>query len=371
MKRIELLLTTTSPLHIASGEQGYRADPTKPYAVRDTRDNATGTFPVTTVFKMRVPVPPQNEAGEYDGEAASRGGTIRIPAISPNNLRGRLRRMGARAVFEAIQARGQKISLDTYHGMMCGAVTAQPSGSLTVSEAMTAGRHPFLGVFGGGPRLVQSAHTTTTLYPVTPQVLDLGLVPRIHADRSVGEKVGDLTQIIYFRRCDDALMFSDSYTQIIVEDYAKSVEVWQDLLEGRARKKKSAEASEDEQKKMSLQGFSAIEVVPPNVTFSGILTLDDDLVGKIGWGLYLDAIRRFGVGQRLGGWSRNGFGGFTLTASLIGSNGRRQSLFAPGENGCELATSDPEIKDALAAWADYAAKIEAGELEEFYRLEKK
>ena len=48
-------------------------------------------------------------------------------------MRGRLRRIAAEDVFDALKGRGETISLEVYHGMTCGAVTGQPAKGLTLN----------------------------------------------------------------------------------------------------------------------------------------------------------------------------------------------------------------------------------------------
>src|SRR5258708_22191677 len=80
--------------------------------------------------------------------------------------------------------------------MACGAVTGQPGKGLLLELALKSGRHAFLGLFGGGPRLISSSVQIHTLWPVTEIKIDtertglgsLGLL--IHALTAFATKQG-------------------------------------------------------------------------------------------------------------------------------------------------------------------------------------
>jgi len=88
----------------------------------------------------------------YPSLAKERGGDTKranrspeVPVFRANDLRGRLRRFAADVIFGKLLKRDQKISLEAYHGMTCGAVTGQPTPGLDFDLAIKSGVHPFLG----------------------------------------------------------------------------------------------------------------------------------------------------------------------------------------------------------------------------------
>ena len=110
----------------------------------------------------------------YPSLAKERGGDTKranrspeVPVFRANDLRGRLRRFAADVIFGKLLKRDQKISLEAYHGMTCGAVTGRPTPDLDFALAIKSGIHPFLGLFGGGPRMVRSSLQISPAWAIT------------------------------------------------------------------------------------------------------------------------------------------------------------------------------------------------------------
>ncbi len=104
------------------------------------------------------------------------GGTVsQIPYFPANGLRGALRRKAAALVMEHIVG---KVPSDLYLGLTCGASSGSPdSTALSIEEVLRARRNPYMGLFGGGARLLQSSYRVSDINPVLALTVENGLVP--------------------------------------------------------------------------------------------------------------------------------------------------------------------------------------------------
>ncbi len=403
MYTIRGVLRLTSPLHIAAA----RKESVDPDTDRLLPAGERGIM-VVPATKYRLPMflgrkrsSDADAAGEDD---VQRGAAfLDVPVIPANDLRGRLRRFAARMVFDVLLAKNEKISLDAYHGMTCGAVTGSPGGRLTFEEATQASRHPFLGLFGGGPRLVRSALQVSTGWPILASTIHAGVLSE-DLQTEVPCPIGSewlLTQRLFFRRIDDAIRFTDGYAETVVRDFGPRVTQWiasvsavkkaREIDTSKTQKEKgrrSRAASPDTEEdvdestssqkanlpppsRLQLQGFNAIEFVVPGTRFYLEFLLDETRVEKPGLGLFLHALREFILQQNLGGWTKNGFGRFEVAQVTIrhdGSGGTEYNLFEQGLGKAEFNQHSPLILEALDGWAEASENLSAGEIEKLYEM---
>jgi CRISPR type IV-associated protein Csf2 len=109
--------------------------------------------------------------------------------------------------------------------MTCGAVTGQPTPGLDFDLAIKSGVHPFLGLFGGGPRLVRSSLQISPVWAITSMTLKAGVVPnRYESDCVTDDR--HLLKPLFFRRVDDALEFYSGTASLTVRNYSESVAKW-------------------------------------------------------------------------------------------------------------------------------------------------
>ena len=396
------ILRLTSPLHIAAP----RKETVDPETDRLLPSGERGIM-VSPTTKYRLPMlvrgRPVDDAGTLSEADVPRASAFAdVPVIPANDLRGRLRRCAARKVFEVLLAKNEQISLDAYHGMTCGAVTGSPGGRLTFAEATQATRHPFLGLFGGGPKMVRSSLQVGTGWPILASTISAGILSEdLQAEVPCpANSEWLLTQRLFFRRIDDAIRFTDGYAQTVVRDFGPEVSRWIESVSavkkaraaagsktGKPRARRVAAASIEEPEtatiegvaeagsptpsRLQLQGFNALEFVVPNVRFLLEFQLEDAQMRSGGVGLFLQALRDFILQQNLGGWVKNGFGQFELSQATIrqnGPEGGEQRLFALGLEKGEFNQDSPLVLDALDAWAEAAASLSATEIEALYEL---
>lgn len=378
---VEGIFRLTTPLHISAAEKGRIVDME---TLRIRPGNPTPDAPpITTVVKMPITSAAEGFEEELEGteEAPKRrgvGGQERAPYIPANTLKNRLRRVAAKVVYDAIQKRGEKLSLETYHGMMCGAATGQPGKMQGLNEAREASTNPFLGIFGGGPRMAHGAIQVRPAFPIVQETISASIVPGKYAEQMSPLPLYACTTAVFFRRVDDVLEFRDPYAERIIDNYEEAVREWQKAVgeNAEARKKQRAERQESGKtagdkkggaKKMSLQSFQAREDVIPGIPFYFRLTLDLTNVGMAGAGLLLQALNRFALEDgQIGGKKSLGCGFFTAKADLT-LNGQTEPLWRVVD-GETMLNQGPLQNQIAAGWETALPAMTAASLEKIYRL---
>jgi CRISPR type IV-associated protein Csf2 len=317
----------------------------------------------TTHYPLALSESEALDEGQESPKHASDRGLIYLPVFPANDARGRLRRLAAAEIFSLLKSRGELLSIEAYHGMTCGAVTGQLNRQLTFDMALKGGRHTFLGLFGGGPRMITSGLVVNTLWPVTSATVRAGLVPLYYEDEKTLIPPNRLTRAIFYRRIDDAITFSNGEADLVVKEYSTAVADWV--------KEISSAKSEDgqrERSKKQLHTFAAVEYVIPGTRFYLNLRVNTERAGLGALGLLIHTLTAFANKQGLGGWTRNGFGSFDSDLDLIDSGNIRVPLLTKSDSGYEPNIDAEQIGESLDAWAASSANINAAELEELYSL---
>jgi len=347
--RIAGILKLTSPLHVASpGDRVIDPNSLIP-------SYGKGGLPLSGTTRYPLALSEEEIVSE-EWENPNHRGIVYLPVFPANDLRGRLRRRAAEEVFKVLSLRGELLTLETYHGMMCGAVTGQPSKELTFDLALKSGRHSFLGLFGGGPRLVRSCLQIHTLWPVTHTTIKAGLVSSYYEDQKFLGRSDRLTRAIFYGRIDDALVFSDGRAELIVKEYSTAVADWMNEL------------GSGERSKRQLHTFAAIEYVIPGTRFYSEMKVETERAGLGALGLLIRSVTAFANKQGIGGWTRNGFGRFESQFDLLTPDDVRVALLIKAGDEYEPNINSDEVAEALDAWTVASSTIDAAELEELYSL---
>ena len=280
---IEGVLKLTAPLHVATPGERYVTLDTL-YVTHKKPDEQTEYTGITatTVYPVAV-----TEEDKLEAALPKDYRSPEVPVFPANDLRGRLRRLAAELIFDNLQARGQKISLETYHGMTCGAVTGQPTPGLDFDLATKSGVHPFLGLFGGGPRLVRSSLQISPAWAITSSTLSAGVIPnRYESDRVTDD--GYLLKPLFFRRVDDALEFYSGTTSLTVRNYSESVAKW---LKDEGAQSADRDAGTT-RSKLRIRTFSAVQYVVPGTRFYVDVRIDTSRTGPASLGLLIHKLAR-------------------------------------------------------------------------------
>lgn len=350
--RISGILRLTSPLHCAS--------------------------PDKTLIKLEDK--DRNQTPTVQQRIVTRNGQQQIPYFPGNDLRGRLRRKAAALVLDHVTA-SSKITPELYTGLTAGAVSASPESGLTVEEALRARGNVYMGLFGGGNRLLRSRFHTSDVVPVVDATLEVGMVPKSFGDidgqnfvpkmvTSTGEKPIEgwqLIQVTQVLRVDDLQrVLRPDEVVAYIDNAAETVAKFQSQnLESRvARKASKASAAAGDIKQGDIAGKKEVGNV---MTFQSILAgtpmyclidLDDDTTDAH-VGLMLLSLQALVREQKLGGWCRAGLGRFDATLTLT-RGGETYPVFSSDCAGADAQLSAQTQVFVDAARAGIAEQTEAG-----------
>lgn len=363
-------LTLLSPLHIARpGEFSISAD--KPRYPNSGKANSMYPEPYTRTTAMRIPLTAENMAVvEEDKKART---MIEVPVIPANDLRGRIRRFAADVIDEVLIEKQQKVSRETYHCLRCGSASARPSSfELTLDEAVESSKHPFVGMWGGGPKLIRSGFECSTGWPILPHTAALGIVPELESESPFRDAfdVLDMTQPIWYRKVDDLLDFSDPLAPSVIDNYEQSALAWlvkvSENQKIRKEQRDQNTSSSEKEKKEGIKHFGAMEVIIPGVKFHVDFRIDTNRGGKAGLGIVLLALEKFANEQKLGGWTRNGFGRFATNLTIEGPGIAATPALNRFGSKYEINLESEIVEEAIDAWTKYRDTMDAGNIEAFY-----
>jgi CRISPR type IV-associated protein Csf2 len=351
---IHAFLTTVTPLHIASPEKA-RVD-TDTMEVIYTSKGA----PMTPIQKLAV-YGPDNKMHE-------------VPVIAANNIMGHLRDHISSKVIDVLIAKGQKVAMATYSAMTCGAATGKPDGDdVTFDEYRAARRHPFVGLLGGGPRMMRRyvwAHNAVPFMDATRIMFERMRHPNLDEDAHCIKAI-DRRKLVYRwlnNRNDDVQeLKSLSQMQEGIESFEEKIIARQALiLKDKKDKDKERSGDSDGETKPNdrntTRSFSVFEFVIPGVVFPIVFELD---VTKAQLGLFLVGLDSFTKSDRLGGHVRNGLGQFSFSDVVIQNDDGdvvAQNVF----HQSRLQQDHEFVAEHLLAWSQAAAEITGAELDLLY-----
>lgn len=343
--RLHAFLRTLSPLHITSPESA-RLDVT--------------TMKVIYGDSMGIPLNQVQRLNVHE-----MGGVVRpVPVIAANNIMGRLRRHTASKVLDALKAKGQKVAISTYSAMQCGAATGKPDGrDALFSEYREAREHPYVGLLGGGPRMMRRYVRAMNAVPyMDATTFMFGRNKHPHLDEAVHKSAQDarrLTQYWILNRNDDLReLVNISQAQDTIENFNEEIGKRQQSILADSKSNADGEGSS----RHSTRSFTSFEFVVPGVYFPLSFDLN---VNDAQLGLFLMALDTFAATERLGGHSRNGMGQFSLSDVVLTDDANNivaDNLFANNR----LRQDAPMVQDALKAWIAAADKINGADLDRLF-----
>ena len=316
------------------------------------------------------------------------GRTIMVPYFPANDFRGRLRRKAALYIFEALHHKGHTIPLELYSGLTCGASSASPESDVTVREVLDGRNNVYLGIFGGGTRLLRSAISVHDIVPVTQETLSVGMVPA-HAvpetlanltddpgekDKEEGENAGKFRTMWHrriFRINDATMMVRPDEVMKYVTDPEKSVTdaILKDLKNSQERSE-SKDAGEEVEKKTGLRNMVDVESIRTGTHLYFRISLAPYMT-EAQIGLLLMSLRDLFREQALGGFSRMGFGRYTVEAANLAYNSETYPIFE-GREGESLAINDTDafLAECLDAASQEIGGLTLESLAEFFTPKK-
>lgn len=351
---IDVILTLTSPMHVAfpdnqiklKGEGGKKLSQT-----------------------TKKPVIDKGRA-EY------------VPFFPANGLRGGLRRKAASYVMGHLCEKESTISSSLYLGLSCGASSGSPDQTaLSVEEILRAKRNVYMGLFGGGARLIASAYRVSDINPVIDLTVKTHMVPDycrelVTARKTTGNepeflssweltKNGTMSPI----RIDDVYLVKDGASiQRYMTNPVESVARHQELV-GLNRAARTESEGTVKVVKEDVANMMAIETVATGTPMHFRITLAPDATeAQIGMMLYAltDLIRE----NSLGGMGRIDCGRFRVDTIKIqlGSSLANESIdIADCQEGAEFSLPDTAMITHLLEAADAGlSALTVAEMQSYY-----
>ena len=413
------VLTTTSDFVVTAFGKGYYdlSDPKNPQVRAGAPDKQAldNKFPCTRTVKLPVlanraeqaALVPEDESAEHFHDEASDGASqgnaapeaavngrgkekpqrnfalMYLPVFPSSLLRGRLRREMTEVILDILQTRGDLLDLGSFRGLTSGNATGSPDGvGATFAQTSEFQRSPLIGLFGGGPKLIASALTTFTAYPICDATLAIGMVPASFDTRKNEAAPHRMTNVRVRTRKDDTIGTNINLRMLAaVKDAPGAIAEWLRELSGGkaevvAESEETAEGGAEEgaeggRSKLKVSNIFCTESVIPGVNFYARFIVDNELLDLAGLGLFLLCLERMANIQRLGSMGAHGFGMFNLDLTIHNAD----DMSVPGLPVFErelgtgrylLNRAVESVSAALLAWEGYSEKVTSAELARLY-----
>lgn len=309
-------------------------------------------FPLARTNRMSIPsnIPkPNPQTGELEARNNS------VPFIPENTVRNRLRNLILSAVFDQLRATNTAIQLPCFATLLAGSATGNPDGiPATFDEMYRLGQHFFIGLFGGGPRMLKGKLKCDGFIPLIPSAARI--LPPGYEERFISDRI---TQIRFKRRVDPVAKIDEEECDII-KDASEAITAWGlDKAEKKlASRSKSEESTENEIKtSRNIDSFTAIELIIPGVDFLSRVRLVSPTDAQVG--AILQAYEKVHT-TTFGGGHSLGFGEFEL-----------QELSLNGDTVYESGALTKAALPYVDAFWDEVAELDAETLEAYAASNKK
>ena len=262
-------------------------------------------FPLTRMRTMGV------VADSGDGEVRVEN----LPIVPGGTMRNLLRRAMLKHVVEpALRAKEAQLGIGAYAATYAGNSSGNPDGVPSAFDEVVSMRaHPFIGLFGGGPRMLEGRLMVDSLYPIHQHAL------RVIGSDYINESLkGRITQIVWARRVDPILQLGSAEDASVIAGGVAAVNGWiSDLMastkakKGKGKKGEEAATEAVEDSARGLKAFNAHEVVIPGVSWLWRISVDNPSDAQVG--LILLALSKLNS-LRIAGGHAKGYGEFEIDA---------------------------------------------------------
>lgn len=283
MKKIDVILTTTSPLHVAYPDN------------QDKTANIGRTTKTPVMLNGRMQF---------------------VPIYPANGFRGGLRRKARSRIVAHLKENEGAIPGDLYLGLGCGASSGSPDQTaLSIEEILRARDNVYMGLFGGGARLHSSMYSVSDMNPIIETTLASGTVPRYCQGMVEAKPAKEGAVAPEFLKSWELL---GSRTSIRVDDLfrvenpAEILNVLANPLEAVGKHQAAVMANREGRKtdgesKVDVANMMGIETIASGVPFHFRIDLDP-YADEAKMGLILSCLSDLFRENAFGGWTRCGFG---------------------------------------------------------------
>lgn len=349
--KIEVILRNRSPLSSAAPGQ-------KTISI-DNVLNVPNGFPLTAMRTMPIPVDGSDKPAF-------------VPVIPGNSIRNTLRRSMLDVVMDQIRGKAT-LSIGAYAAAYSGNASGNPEGVPPLfDELLSVRNHVFLGLFGGGPRMIRGRLSVDTLYPLhasAHRVLGTG-----YEERYVG---GRLTQYVWMNRKDPITRINSEEEAAIITDGQSQITSWalnliDSSLRGAEKRKaktgKGSKTAEDVDEDAApavkedrgLNTLNAHEVTLPGIDWLLSLRLEKPTHAQVG--LVLKGIEGLNS-MTVGGGHSKGYGVVEVQEVLIKAGSDSKHVW-------DGAGYNEEVTDYFDELVESLDNINVSDFESFVRRTK-
>jgi len=304
----------------------------------------------------------------------TKSGREDVPYYKATSQRGGLRRAAARIVLDRLTL-DEKISRALFSGMMTGSESGTPDNAqLTVEEAIRAKNNVFMGLFGGGARILKSRYRPTDMMPVIPSTVEIGIVPKRYVENEqnwmVNARGDQLINTYGFVSVDDVLRLADvREIEKYIDNSLEAVTQYQLSIADnksarKADKDDKSKSDKEKTKKIDKANMLSFEAIAPGVPLFFRLEIDEG-VNDAQVGLMLQALTNLINEQEFGGWIRAGLG--RVSAHLeISSNGEEYAPLFDTDATDKYVLTEAVRNQYTPALEDALGKLTVEDMVHFY-----
>ena len=258
-----------------------------------------------------------------------------------NSLRHELREAMLEPIFDELRGK-HSLTIGAYAAAKSGNASGSPDGvAASFDERMAISQHPFLGVFAGGPRMIEGKLKVDAAYPILADTL--GLLGDGYEGLAAS---GKITNVEFKRRVDPIVSIAPEDAPLIT-DAESAITAWSNDAAG-------PEAGDEEDGgSRGLRAFNAHEVVIPGVHWLWRISLRNPTEAQRG--LLLLAIEALN-GRHFGGSSSLAYGQIQIKSVSVDGN----EVWDGGG-----LIDDDIVTTACGAWAEAIDTISPTDFEAF------
>lgn len=337
-----------------------------------------------TTSNMNVGYPDGTDENNYTLTCKKKVRGNAIPYFPANGLRGRMRRFIAKRVLDSLTETQGAIPRSVYLGLQSGSSHTQPDKAhSSVEEQIRAFEHPYMGVFGGGSRMLNSHYAISDINPILAETIDAGVVQAPHdllQDIVDGQIIGSGDNVSMLR----AYQIVEKRSFIKVDDIVRGrnlldvshrieggVDSIAEHLEAvtlnQSIRKEQKKSGVEVAKKMSLANMLGVESICAGVDMHFRIDVSPDLT-EAQVGVILLALEDLANQNYLGGWGRTGFGRFAIQALIadLPSYDINETVTEGLYKGEVFSVSSDVLKELTEAGKEALSSVDRDEIVDYF-----
>lgn len=284
LNRIDIILRTTSPWHVAYPDNGIKE-----------KSEDGGLKLMSGTLKKRI-------------------GNSRIPYFAANGIRGALRRHARDILLPYLTETQGPIATDFFNGLSCGAASGKPDNSPnSIEELVRSSEHIYMGLFGGGARLMSSKLQASDINIICQDTLLKHIVhlseeQKLAVEAAFPDVFGEnprrphhFVDVRHIVRFDDIVRGLKKAEVESIEGGPEAIAAHYNAIS------ENKKARDGGAKKTTVANLVNLEVIPENTPLHFSLSFSPD-VTEAQIGMLVMSLRALLQRNYFGGYGRTGFG---------------------------------------------------------------